>query len=589
MLPSKRYNYQPLLVAKPCDVRRIAPRHSVIFPSLGGCVNGRVKMNAKLNGDTGATTLAEVEPSASELRLVIAASSAGTIFEWYDFFIYGTLGALISSAFFPSDNKTLETLVYWAVFAVGFGFRPLGAVLFGYLGDKWGRKYTFLATVTLMGIATAGVGLIPSSATIGLWAPALVLLLRVLQGLALGGEYGGAAVYVAEHAPAKRRGFYTSFIQASVVGGFVLSLVVVLSCKALIAPEDWTAWGWRVPFLLSLILLAVSMWMRLKLSESPGFQAMKEQGELARNPIKEAFTYPGNKLRIFVALFGIAAGLTVIWYTAMFTGLTFLKGPMRVQDTAAEIIVGISALVGMGFFLLAGHLSDKVGRKPPIMWGYAATLFLLFPLFWMLGAAANPSQAAAAERVPVSITGPACTFDMFAQKQSTPCGMVLGELTKLGIHYSVIPYSGPSVAPVLIVGNVRASINDPSEVQPLLEGQGYNLAKQIPSAGNIALVFLALLGLSALSGFTYGPVAALLAEMFPPRIRYSSMSIPYHIGTGYFGGFLPLIAAYIVAVRGDPYAGLWYTWIVVLIAFLVSAFLLKETHDPAGFSDELCE
>ena len=299
------------------------------------------------------------------MRLVIAASSAGTIFEWYDFFIYGTLGALISSAFFPSDNKTLETLVYWAVFAVGFGFRPLGAVLFGYLGDKWGRKYTFLATVTLMGIATAGVGLIPSSATIGLWAPALVLLLRVLQGLALGGEYGGAAVYVAEHAPAKRRGFYTSFIQASVVGGFVLSLVVVLSCKALIAPEDWTAWGWRVPFLLSLILLAVSMWMRLKLSESPVFQAMKEQGELARNPIKEAFTYPGNKLRIFVALFGIAAGLTVIWYTAMFTGLTFLKGPMRVQDTAAEIIVGISALVGMGFFLLAGHLSDKVGRKPP--------------------------------------------------------------------------------------------------------------------------------------------------------------------------------------------------------------------------------
>ena len=316
------------------------------------------------------------QPSAKDIRMVIAASSAGTVFEWYDFFIYGTLAAIIGKAFFPSDNATLEILLVWAGFAVGFGFRPLGAVLFGFLGDRLGRKYTFLVTVTLMGIATAGVGMIPSAATIGIAAPIIVILLRVLQGLALGGEYGGAAIYVAEHSPPGKRGFYTSFIQASVVGGFVLSLIVVLGCKAMMSDAVWESWGWRVPFLLSLILLAISLWMRLKLSESPVFQAMKAEGELARNPLKESFTYPGNPRRIFIALFGIAAGLTVIWYTAMFSGLSFLKGPMKVEDTAAEIIVGLAAAAGMGFFIWAGKLSDRIGRKKPIVWGYAATLLL---------------------------------------------------------------------------------------------------------------------------------------------------------------------------------------------------------------------
>ena len=523
------------------------------------------------------------EPTAAELRLVIGASSAGTIFEWYDFFIYGTLAAIIGSTFFPADNATLQTLLVWAGFAVGFGFRPLGAVLFGYLGDKLGRKYTFLVTVTLMGIATAGVGLIPSAETIGIAAPILVIFLRILQGLALGGEYGGAAVYVAEHAPAKKRGFYTSFIQASVVGGFVLSLVVVLGCKAAFPEDVWNAWGWRVPFLLSLILLAISLWMRVKLSESPVFQAMKEEGELAGNPIKEAFTYPGNKLRIFVALFGIAAGLTVIWYTAMFTGLGFLTGPMRVETTAAEIIVGVSAACGMGFFLWAGHISDKVGRKKPIVIGYAVTLVLLFPLFWLMGHAANPASSAAAEASPVSVTASGCTFDPFAKAQATPCGQVLGELTKLGVVYSIEPSSAPvDAAPLVSIGERQLTVTDKAALQPALEAAGYDFAKHVPSWGNIALIFAALMGLSALSGFTYGPVAALLSEMFPPRIRYSSMSIPYHIGTGYFGGFLPLISAYIVAVSGDPYAGLWYTWVIVAIAFLVSLFLLKETHTERG-------
>ncbi|WOF45123.1 MFS transporter [Sphingopyxis indica] len=519
---------------------------------------------------------AAYQPSAKDIRLVIAASSAGTIFEWYDFFIYGTLAAIIGKAFFPSDNATLEILLVWAGFAVGFGFRPLGAVLFGFLGDRLGRKYTFLVTVTLMGIATAGVGMIPPAAAIGIAAPIIVIGLRILQGLALGGEYGGAAIYVAEHSPPGKRGFYTSFIQASVVGGFVLSLIVVLSCKALMPGAIWESWGWRVPFLLSLILLAISLWMRLKLSESPVFRAMKEEGEIARNPLKESFTYPGNPRRIFIALFGISAGLTVIWYTAMFSGLSFLKGPMKVDDTAAEIIVGTAAALGMGFFIVAGRLSDRIGRKKPIIWGYAATLVLLFPLFWWMGSVANPALEAAAARAPVVVTGSQCSFDPFAKAQATACGKTLGELTKLGVPYKVVASDSAFDSVTIRIGGREVASEDPAILRPALEAMGYGFEKQIPSAAGIAVILLALLGLSALSGLTYGPVAALLAEMFPPHVRYSSLSIPYHLGTGYFGGFLPLIASFIVAKTGNAYAGLWYTWGVVLMAFLVSALMLRE-------------
>ena len=309
----------------------------------------------------------DIAPSAADMRLVIAASSMGTVFEWYDFFIYGTLAAIIGKTFFPAGSETLQLLLVWAGFAVGFGFRPLGAILFGFLGDRLGRKYTFLVTVTLMGIATAGVGLIPSAASIGYAAPVLVLLLRICQGLALGGEYGGAAIYVSEHAPANRRGFFTGFIQASVVGGFVLSLIVVLLAKSIFTASDWAAWGWRVPFVLSLALLAVSLWMRMKLSESPVFRAMQEEGELAGNPFVESFTYPGNKKRIFVALLGVAAGMTVIWYTAMFSALSFLKGAMRVEDTHAELLVGASSAIGMFLFIGVGAWSDRVGRKLPMV------------------------------------------------------------------------------------------------------------------------------------------------------------------------------------------------------------------------------
>ena len=527
-----------------------------------------------------ANPAAHVEPSAADIRLVIAASSAGTIFEWYDFFIYGALGTILSKTFFPTGNATLEMLLFWLVFAVGFGFRPLGAILFGFLGDRLGRKYTFLITVTMMGIATAGVGMVPSAARIGMAAPVIVILLRILQGLALGGEYGGAAIYVSEHSPPNRRGFYTGFIQASVVGGFVLSLLVVLACKAVMTPDTWNAWGWRVPFILSMLLLAISLWMRLKLSESPVFQAMKDEGQLAGNPFVESLTYPGNKKRLFVALLGVAAGLTVIWYSAMFSGLSFLKTAMRLDDTRAEIICGMSALFGMSFFVLFGRLSDRIGRKPPIVWGYALTLVLLFPLFWMIGAYANPGLSDAAKRAPVVVSGPNCSYAIFSPEQSTLCGKVLADLSGSGVPYSRATASQLAVTvggkPLpLAQYNWTDKKARGAQLKAWLTGAGYNLDKVKPSFGASVMVFLGLLAVMALSGATYGSVAALLTEMFPPRIRYSSMSIPYHIGTGYFGGFLPFISGVIVALTGNPYSGLWYTWVVVFAALLTAMWGLK--------------
>jgi MFS family permease len=444
-----------------------------------------------MDGGSGAAQAADPKT----VRMVIGGSSLGTVFEWYDFFIYGTLAAsgIIGRVFFPAGDETLQTLLAWAGFAVGFLFRPLGAILFGYMGDRMGRKYTFLVTITLMGVATAGVGLVPSAASIGYAAPALVLLLRILQGLALGGEYGGAAVYVAEHAPPGKAGFYTGFIQASVSAGFVLSLIVVLTTRNAMAAETWDDWGWRVPFLVSLLLLAISLWMRLRLSESPVFRAMKEAGTTAANPFRESFTYPGNLKRVLVALFGLAAGLTVIWYTAMFSSLSFLQGAMKMEQMEAQLLVGGGALAGLFWFVFFGRLSDRIGRRKPVLIGYALTLVLLFPLFWIMGGAADAS-----------------------------------------------------------------------------DGAGRSL-------GDYLTILAVLVALSALSGATFGPVAALLAELFPPQIRYSSMSIPYHIGTGYFGGFLPLVSSWIVAESGDPYAGLWYTWAVVAMALTVSFFWLPET------------
>jgi len=531
----------------------------------------------------------DVEPSAADIRLVIGASSAGTIFEWYDFFIYGTLGAILSKTFFPTGNATLEMLLFWLVFAVGFGFRPLGAIIFGYLGDKLGRKYTFLVTVTLMGIATAGVGMIPSFETIGLWAPAIVILLRILQGLALGGEYGGAAIYVAEHAEFSKRGYYTSYIQASVVGGFVLSLAVVLACKAAMSTGVWTAWGWRLPFILSLVMLAISLWMRFKLSESPVFQAMKEEGEISGNPFVESFTYPGNRKRILIALFGVAAGLTVIWYTAMFSGLSFLKSAMHVEDVTAEIIVGVAAFCGMGFFIYFGHLSDRIGRKKPIVIGYALTLLLLFPAYWLMGSAGK--EAGQANAIVWTVRGPDCAYNPFDTQQKTDCGKLMGDFAGAGVAYNLekaerleLVADGARSVPLDGIDWTDAKART-AEIEKRAGRTVFNFAKHKPTFAQMAQIFAALMILMALSGATYGPVAALLAEMFPPKVRYSSMSIPYHIGTGYFGGFLPFIASYIVARTGDPLSGLWYTWVVVLLALIVAMWGLP-SGKPRDFADD---
>lgn len=508
-------------------------------------------------------------------RLVIIASSLGTVFEWYDFFVYGTLAALIGKLFFPAGSDSAAFLKALAVFGVGFGVRPLGALLFGVLGDRLGRKYTFLVTITLMGVATAGIGFLPTYAAIGVWAPVLLVVLRALQGLALGGEYGGAAIYVAEHAPRNKRGFYTGFIQGSVVGGFILSLAVVLSTNAIVGKES--DWAWRIPFLFSLFLLAVSLWIRMKLSESPVFQAMKEAGEIAHNPLREAFNSWAKVRRLLAAMIGIAAGLTVIWYTAQFQALYFLQNALRIDDTAAQIIVGAGAIASLFWFVFFGWLSDRVGRKKPIIIGYALTIALLFPLFHAMANLANPALAEAMAKSPVVVTGSDCTYNPFAQSgQATACGKVLDILSKRGVAYTKTA-GEPGAAPVVTIGGTLVDATAPEALEAGLKTAGYNLDKIAPPAAKLFGLILCIIGIGALSGMTYGPVASWLVELFPARTRYTSMSIPYHIGTGYFGGFLPFISQYIVARTGDPFAGLWYTVGVVVVALIVAALFLPET------------
>jgi MFS family permease len=428
-----------------------------------------------------------------------------------------------------------------------------------------------------MGVATAAVGLVPSYATIGFAAPAILVFLRVLQGLALGGEYGGAAIYVAEHAPRNKRGFYTSFIQAGVVGGFLLSVAVVLASEWFVDKGEWEAWGWRIPFLFSIVLLAISLWVRLKLKESPVFQAMKEAGEIARNPLKESFASRGNVKLILVALFGIAAGLTVIWYTAQFQAMYFLQNALRIEDTAARAMIGAAALISMFWFILFGWLSDKVGRKKPIVIGYALTIVLMFPLFHWIAAAANPSLSAAMERSPVVVSGSNCSLDLFATKsQTTPCGKVLDSLSRKGVAYTKLD-GAPGAPPAVTIGGTPVDAADPAALDTALTAAGYPLEKTVPPFSRMVQIVLAITVIGFLSGMTFGPVAALLVELFPARVRYTSMSVPYHIGTGYFGGFLPFISQYIVARTGDPFAGLWYTIAVVAMALVVTVFWLPET------------
>jgi len=524
--------------------------------------------------DSAASGAIEIDPKRD--RLVILASTLGTVFEWYDFFVFGTLAAIIAKLFFPSDNAVASFLLTLATFGAGFGVRPVGAVLFGYLGDKLGRKYTFLVTITLMGVATAAVGLLPTHAQIGIAAPVLLVICRLLQGLALGGEYGGAAIYVAEHAPRNRRGFYTSFIQAGVIGGFLLSVTVVVISNLYVEKDAWESWGWRIPFLFSLLLLGVSLWIRLKLKESPVFKAMKEAGELAKNPVSESYNSWPKIRMLLVALFGIAAGLTVIWYTAQFQALYFLQSTLKIEDNSARLMLGAGAMFSLFWFILFGRLSDKIGRKKPIVVGYALTLLLIFPLFHWMADAANPELSAAMRTAPIVVTGSDCAYDPFAKVQATACGKVLDTLSKKGVAYRKIdaPAGG---APSVTVGGKTVDVNDAAALDSALAVAGYKLEKTVLPFSRAVQVILAIVVIGFLSGMTYGPVAALLVELFPARVRYTSMSVPYHIGTGYFGGFLPFISQYIVAKTGDPFAGIWYTFAVVAMALVVTLFWLPET------------
>ena len=521
---------------------------------------------------SGARAVVDVPLDPKRDRLVILASALGTVFEWYDFFIYGILAAQLGKLFFATGNPTTELLFSLGAFAVGFFFRPLGAVLFGYFGDRVGRKYTFLVTISLMGGATAAIGLLPTQASIGIAAPLLLLLLRTLQGLALGGEYGGAAIYVAEHAPPGKRGQYTSWIQASVAGGFLLSIIVVLGTRAVLSEESMAAWGWRVPFLISLLLLGLSLYIRLKLSESPVFQAMKAAGTTSKNPIVDSFSDRENIGNIFVALFGVAAGLTVVYYTSQFGTLYFLQGTARVPETQALTFMAIGALIAAPLYVAFGWVSDHIGRKRLLLIGYGLTLVLVFPLFRMMGDAANPALGEATRANPVVIELPACEYSVFG-KPATDCARGLAYLSKRGIDHA----KQPAGTLALRVGDQRLEGFEEGGWTAALLAAGYP-DKADPERINGPVIVLAVALMVALSAMTYGQVAAILVELFPARVRYTSMSIPYHIGTGYFGGFLPVISQYIVVRTGDAYAGLWYTFGVVLMAFVVTAIWLPETR-----------
>jgi len=506
-------------------------------------------------------------------RKVILASSLGTVFEWYDFFLYGILAALIGRLFFPIDNPTAALLASLATFGAGFAVRPLGAMLFGHFGDVIGRKRTFLVTITLMGTATAAIGLLPTYATAGIWAPVILVFLRLLQGLALGGEYGGAAIYVGEHAPPHRRGEYTSWIQISVVGGFLLCLIVVLVTRGLMSDADFEAWGWRIPFLLSLIMLAISIYIRLQLAESPVFKAMKDAGTTSKNPIVEAFSDRGNVGRVLTALFGVAAGLTVIYYTSQFGTLYFLTGTAGVGEREALMYLAAGALVAAPLYVGFGMLSDRIGRKKLLLAGYALSMILIFPLFQMMANGANPALSRATAENPVVLELPPCDFSVFARQQTSECAKALGYLAKRGIAYT--KEEAPDVA--LVVGGTRVEGFDPAAFTAAMAAAGYPETAD-PAEKRRWMIILAVFAMVALSAMTYGQVAAILVELFPAKIRYTSMSVPYHIGTGYFGGFLPFIQQLIVVNTGNPFSGLWYTVGVVAMAFIVTLIWLPETR-----------
>ena len=534
--------------------------------------------------------------SAGEVRRVIFASSLGTVFEWYDFYLYGSLAAIISKQFFSGvSNPTTAFIFALLAFAAGFAVRPFGALVFGRLGDLVGRKYTFLITILIMGMSTSIVGLLPSYAKIGVVAPVLLILMRLLQGLALGGEYGGAATYVAEHAPMGKRGAYTSWIQTTATLGLFLSLLVILGCRTLLGTEAFEAWGWRIPFLVSLLLLAVSVWIRLKLNESPLFQQMKREGTTSKAPLTESFGQWGNLKIVLLALFGLTAGQAVVWYTGQFYTLFFLTQTLKVDTQTANLLIAGSLLLGTPFFLIFGSLSDRIGRKPIIMGGLLLAALTYFPIFKAITHYANPALEAAQQTSPVAVVANAadCSVQwdpVGKSKFTSACDVAKAALVKRGVPYSNETGASGSAAQVRVGSTVVASyVNSGTTAAADAKTFDAALAAALDAAKypvkadkaqlNIGMLLVLLTILVIYVTMVYAPIAAMLVEMFPTRIRYTSMSLPYHIGNGWFGGFLPTTAFAIVAATGNIYSGLWYPVIIAVITLVVGTLFVKETKD----------
>ncbi|VVN88025.1 MFS transporter [Pseudomonas fluorescens] len=533
-----------------------------------------------------------------EERKVIFASSLGTVFEWYDFYLYGSLAAIIAKHFFAGVNETTSFIFALLAFAAGFAVRPFGAIVFGRLGDMIGRKHTFLITIVIMGISTAIVGFLPGYATIGVAAPIILITLRLLQGLALGGEYGGAATYVAEHAPKGKRGYFTSWIQTTATLGLFLSLLVILACRTILGTEAFEAWGWRIPFLLSILLLIVSVYIRLQLSESPVFLKMKAEGKSSKAPLTESFARWDNLKIVIMALLGGTAGQAVVWYTGQFYALFFLLQTLKIDPQTANLLIAGSLLIGTPFFVIFGSLSDRIGRKGIIMAGCILAALTYFPIFHGLTQYGNPDVFIAQEKNPVKVIADPdqCSFQfdpVGKAKFTSSCDLAKTVLAKRAIPYENVKAEPGTVAQVRIGEKVIQSFegtgmpaadfkakNDAfvATLGASLKEAGYP-EKADPAKTNYPMVLLLLTILVIYVTMVYGPIAAWLVELFPARIRYTSMSLPYHIGNGWFGGFLPTVAFAMVAATGDIYYGLWYPIIIAVMTAILGIFFMPETKD----------
>jgi MFS family permease len=531
---------------------------------------------------------------------VILASSLGTGFEWYDFFLYGSLAAVISKQFFAGVNEASGFIFALLTFAAGFAVRPFGALLFGRLGDLVGRKKTFLATIIIMGTSTTLVGVLPTYKSIGIAAPITLIALRMLQGLAIGGEYGGAAIYVGEHAPPSLRGRYTSWIQTTATLALLLSLIVILICRAALG-SAFESWGWRIPFLVSVALLAISVYIRLQLAESPVFQQMVAEGSVSRAPIRDAFRDPGNVKRIVSVLIGATAGMNVVWYGGQLYVLYFLTQVLKVEPQTANLVLAAVLVIGTPLYLVFGRLSDRVGRKTLVMLGMALAALTYFPIYHAITHFANPAIEAAVRRAPVQVLAAprSCSlqFDPIGKQRFVKsCDIAKGELARAGIPYTTQTTAPGSVA-VVRIGHPGNGGNDvlafegaslsaerfreesaafALRLNRALTAAGYP-QKADPSTINTPMLLLMLLGLVVCVTLVTAPMAAWLVELFPARVRYTSLSVAYHIGAGWFGGFLPAVAFTLVAITGDIYSGLWYPVVIAAVTVLAGVFLLPET------------